>query len=158
MYGVIVNLIGCNEQNVPSAARAILQRWAVIDVDYPTVSAVQKNVLEKEGETRLLIIHVGSAEDVLELKRLNGIYPRFPILAVVDASGDPTLVMKSMRTGHSRSFIRRCWPTTCKKRWIASPRNMKGCGSWHNWSRSPVPLAVVAERRCRSIWLMSLPV
>jgi pilus assembly protein CpaE len=99
MYGVTVNLIGCNEQIMPAAARAILHRWAVVDVDYPTVTAVQKNVLEKKDETRLLIIHISSTDDVLELKRLNGIFPRYPILAVVDATSDPALVMKSMRAG-----------------------------------------------------------
>ncbi len=79
-----------------------MQRWAVVDVDYPTVTAVQKNVLAKEDETRLLIIHVDSIEGVSELKRLNSIYPRYPILALVDVNRDPTLVMKCMRAGRSR--------------------------------------------------------
>jgi pilus assembly protein CpaE len=99
MYGVVVTLIGCNEQILPPAARDILRRWALVDVDYPSVTALQKNVLAKEGETRLLILHVASAGDVSELKRLNLTYPRFPILAVVDATSDPTLVMKSLRAG-----------------------------------------------------------
>ncbi|HEX4145109.1 MAG TPA: cellulose synthase operon protein YhjQ/BcsQ [Pirellulales bacterium] len=99
MYGVTVNLIGCSEQSMPPAAREILHRWAVVDIDYPTVMAVQNCVLEKEGETRLFIIHVDSADDVSELKRLSGLFPRYPILAVVDATTDPTLVTKSMRAG-----------------------------------------------------------
>jgi pilus assembly protein CpaE len=99
MYSLKINLIGCDEITVPPAAREILKRWAVIDVDYPTVIAIQKNVFMKEGETRLLVIYISSTGDVAELKRLNDFYPRYPILAVVDATSDPTLVMKCMRAG-----------------------------------------------------------
>jgi pilus assembly protein CpaE len=99
MYRLKINLIGCNEEVMPPAAREILRRWAIIDVDYPSVTAIQKNVLAKEGETRLLIIHIRSANDLSDLKRLNSSYPRYPILAVVDATSDPTLVVKIMRAG-----------------------------------------------------------
>jgi len=99
MYSLKINLIGCDEDTFPPAAREILQRWAVIDVDYPSVTAIQKNVLQKEGETRLLIIYIRSADDLPELKRLNSIYPRYPILVVFDATSDPTLVVKIMRAG-----------------------------------------------------------
>ena len=99
MYSVKINLIGCDEHVVPPAARGILQRWAIVDRDYPSVTAMQNNLFLIEGETRLFIIYVDSAEAVSELKRLNDIHPRSPILAVVDASGDPTLVVKSMRAG-----------------------------------------------------------
>jgi Flp pilus assembly CpaE family ATPase len=99
MYSLKINLVGCDEETVPPAAREILQRWAVIDDDYPNVTALQKKVLMKEGETRLIVIHINSANDISELKRLNSLYPRYPILAVVDASSDSTLVMKCMRAG-----------------------------------------------------------
>jgi pilus assembly protein CpaE len=99
MYSLKINLIGCDEDTFPPAAREILQHWAVIDVNYPNVTAVQKNVLPKEGETRLLIIYIRSADDLLELKRLNSIFPRYPILVVFDATSDPTLVVKIMRAG-----------------------------------------------------------
>lgn len=99
MYSVKINLIGCDEKAVPPAARAVLQRWATLDGDYPSVSAIQKNVLMTEGEIRLFIIYMSSADDVSELKRLNMSYSHSPILAVVDATSDPTLVMKCMRAG-----------------------------------------------------------
>jgi pilus assembly protein CpaE len=99
VYSLIINLIGCDEKAFPPAAREILQRWAVIDVEYPNVTAVQKNVLWKEGETRLLVICIRSADDLPELKRLNTLYPRYPILAVFDATSDPSLVVKIMRAG-----------------------------------------------------------
>ena len=99
MYSVKINLIGCDEKVMPQAARAILRRWAVIDVEFPNVLAAQKSLLVKEGETRLLVIYIRSADDITELKRLNGSFPCYPILAIVDPASDPTLVVKTMRAG-----------------------------------------------------------
>ena len=99
MYSVKINLIGCDENVVPPAARNILGRWGLIDVDYPTVSAVQHRVLLKEGETRLFVMYIRSADDLPDLKRLNSSYPRYPILVVFDASSDATLVVRIMRAG-----------------------------------------------------------
>jgi pilus assembly protein CpaE len=99
MYSLKINLIGCDEQVMPTAARDTLRRWAIMDADYPNVTAILKNVLMKEGETRLFIVFVDSAGAVADLKRLNAMYPRYPILAVVDGTNDPTLVVKSMRAG-----------------------------------------------------------
>lgn len=99
MYSVKINVVGCDEHILPPAAHALLHRWAVVDADYPNVIAVQKAVLMKEGETRLFVVYVSSVDDVSELKRLNVTYPRYLILALVDAINDPSLVMKCMRAG-----------------------------------------------------------
>lgn len=99
MYSVKINLIGCDEAIVPVAARQVLQHWAIVDVAYPTVTAVRQNVLIINDETRLFVMHIGSAYDVTELKRLNAHYPHCPILAVVDMSCDSELVLTSIRAG-----------------------------------------------------------
>lgn len=99
MYSLKINLIGCDNTVVPPAARKILQRWAVIDVDYPTIAAFQKNVFMKDGETRLLIIYIREVDDIDKLKRVSLNFPRYPILAVFDSTSDATLVVKIMRAG-----------------------------------------------------------
>ncbi|MEX1223953.1 MAG: hypothetical protein WEA31_05335 [Pirellulales bacterium] len=99
MYSVEINLIGCDEQMIPVAARNVLQRWAIVDASYPTVTAVLSNVLILNDETRLFVMYIGSPYDVTELKRLSSHYPGYPILAVVDMTCDPELVMSSMRAG-----------------------------------------------------------
>jgi pilus assembly protein CpaE len=99
MYSAQINLIGCDEQIVPLAVREVFQRWAVVGASYPTVTAVLKNVLLLNDDARLFVMHVGSDYDVTELKRLSGHYPRYPILAVVDAECDADLVLKSIRAG-----------------------------------------------------------
>jgi pilus assembly protein CpaE len=99
MYSIRVNLIGCDDRILPGPARDTLEHWAIIEGSFPNVLAVQKNVLETEGDMRMFVMHVASAEDVAELKRLNTSFPRYPILAIVDATADQTLVLKSMRAG-----------------------------------------------------------
>lgn len=99
MFSLRINMIGCDEQIVPAAARKYLQRWAVIDDDFPSVAAIQNSVLMKEGETRLLIMYVSGARDLPELKRLNSTYPRYAILAVLDAGSESSLMMQCMRAG-----------------------------------------------------------
>jgi Flp pilus assembly CpaE family ATPase len=99
VYSVKINLIGCDEQIVPNTAREILQRWAIVDASYPTVTVVRKNVLVFNDETRLFVMHIGSAYDVTELKRLSGHYPHCAILAIVDMSCDAEIVLMSLRAG-----------------------------------------------------------
>ncbi len=99
MYSLKVNFIGCDERSVPQAARDILQRWATIDSSFANVAIVQKTLLDSESEMRLFLMYVESADDVAELKLLNNTFPRYPILAIVDATNDPSLVVKSMRAG-----------------------------------------------------------
>jgi pilus assembly protein CpaE len=99
MFSLKINLIGCDERIVPEAAREYLQRWGVVDNEYPSVATIQNAVLMKEGETRLLIMYVSDARDVPELKRLNSTYPRYAILAVLDADSDRALVMQCIRAG-----------------------------------------------------------
>jgi pilus assembly protein CpaE len=99
MYSLKINLIGCDEEKVPFAARERLQRWAVMDADFASMKDFQSKVLQREGETRLLVVFVGDADDVAALKQLNTSYPRYPILAVVDATEDSSLVTKCLRAG-----------------------------------------------------------
>jgi pilus assembly protein CpaE len=99
MFSLKINLIGCDEEKVPLAARERLQRWAVMDEDLASMKDFQSKVLQKEGETRLLVVSVGNAHDVAALKRLNTSYPCYPILAVVDSTEDSSLVTKCLRAG-----------------------------------------------------------
>jgi pilus assembly protein CpaE len=99
MYNLKIHLIGCDEQVVSAECREILGKWAILDEEFPHPWAMFKSVLNVEGETRLLVVHIRSAEDLPALRRTISTYPKYSILVVLDVHNDPTLVVKCMRAG-----------------------------------------------------------
>lgn len=99
MYNLKIHLIGCDDKIVSAECREILGKWAILDEELPHAWALFKQVLNVEGETRLLLVHIHSVEDLPALKRIIATYPRYSILVVLDVHNDPTLVVKCMRAG-----------------------------------------------------------
>ncbi|HTQ39672.1 MAG TPA: hypothetical protein VMJ32_11635 [Pirellulales bacterium] len=99
MYSLKINIIGCDDRVLPPVAREILHRWAIIDVDYPSMAAAIQQALVTESEPRLFVVNIDSADAVQELKRLSGSFAGCPIVAIVDTAIDSTLVVRCMRAG-----------------------------------------------------------
>jgi pilus assembly protein CpaE len=51
------------------------------------------------GHDALFLVEARSAEDVVQLGRLNEAFPGRPIMALVDPSSDPSLFLRAMRSG-----------------------------------------------------------
>ncbi|MBN2580365.1 MAG: hypothetical protein JXB10_15375 [Pirellulales bacterium] len=99
MYNLKINLIGCDEDVLPHIRREIIKCNAEIDAEFADAQQALQKLRLDENEMRLFIVHVNSPDELSQLRQLSGTFVGRPILALVDGSGDSSLVLKAMRSG-----------------------------------------------------------
>jgi pilus assembly protein CpaE len=99
MHCTRIHLIGCDDCSVPAEARGVLRRWGTLDESFTDAAKAIRSVWMTETETRLFVLRVASDDDLMGLKHVAAKFPGRPILAVVDASDDSSMLLKAMRAG-----------------------------------------------------------
>lgn len=99
MYPINVFLVGNHGEIKRSVRRELSTMAAEISKDFADATECLSSTDLSGQEVKLFVVLVRSAEDVEKLGRLNDSFVGFPILAVVEISQDPGLLVGAMRAG-----------------------------------------------------------
>lgn len=105
MYPLKVILVGCNGMTGLEVQRELANLSANIEGTFADIPSVIEGVRLPQDEMRLFIVHVGSPEDLGQLKRLPSVFPGRPLLALVDAGKDASMVLSANRSGASQVVL-----------------------------------------------------
>lgn len=70
-----------------------------VEAEFPDIASTIANLVLSLSKTRVFLVRVSSADDLPALKRLADVFSGQPIVAVVDASADPSLYLGVNRHG-----------------------------------------------------------
>ena len=93
-----VVLIGCDENILPYIRREALNHSATVDEEFSDLPSAL-NADWDAGKNLLFIVRIVSDTELSHLKRLSGKFAGRPILALVDAEADPSMVLRAMQAG-----------------------------------------------------------
>lgn len=99
MYPLKTLLIGCTEDVLGDLRRELSNLSVSIEGEYLDVRSCLAFVLAAPSNKRLLIFYPKSPAEIVQLERLNESVVGQPILALVDPTGDPSLMVRAMRAG-----------------------------------------------------------
>jgi pilus assembly protein CpaE len=102
MFPLNVTLVGCQDAVQRNVLSMLINQQANLDGQFADVEAVAAALRESHTVTRLFIIHVPDSLELPRLRQLVGVFPGQPVMALVDVSNDPTLLLGAMRAGASQ--------------------------------------------------------
>jgi pilus assembly protein CpaE len=95
-------LIGCQDSVQRNVLSMLINQQATLDGQYGDADSAIAAIREDLGGPRLLIMHVPDAGQLPKLRQLVGMFPGHPVMALVDATNDPALLLGAMRSGASQ--------------------------------------------------------
>ena len=98
MYPLKTLLIGCTDDVLGDLRRELNHLSVAIEGEYLDVRSCLTFVLANPSK-RLLVFYPKSAAEIVQLERLNESVVGQPILALVDPTNDPSLMVRAMRAG-----------------------------------------------------------
>jgi pilus assembly protein CpaE len=99
MYCMNIVVIGCDARILNDVRREALNHLATIEAEFDDLPSALHGVDPTANESRMFIVQVGSVAELSQLKRISGTFVGRPILALVDADKDASMVVKAMRAG-----------------------------------------------------------
>jgi pilus assembly protein CpaE len=100
MYSLSVTLIGCQDSLQRNVLSMLINQKASLDAQYDDVeSAITALRDDVSGAPRLFIMHVPDSAMLPHLRQLVGVFVGRPVLALVDAMMDPSVLLGAMRSG-----------------------------------------------------------
>jgi pilus assembly protein CpaE len=99
MYPLKTLLIGCTDDVLPELRRKMTNLSVAVEGEYLDIRSCLTYVLANPADKRLMIYYPKSVAEIEQLERLNESVPGQPILALVDPSKDPALMIRAMRAG-----------------------------------------------------------
>ncbi len=99
MYCMNIVVIGCDARIVNDIRREALNNLATIEAEFADLPSALHGIDSISNESRMIIVQVGSVPELAQLKRISGAFAGRPILALVDADKDASMVVKAMRAG-----------------------------------------------------------
>lgn len=99
MYPLSVTLVGCQDSVQRNVLSMLINQQATLDGQYADVDSAVSALREGHNTTRLYIMHVPDTFQLPKLKQLVGVFPGQPVMAIVDALADPSLLLGAMRSG-----------------------------------------------------------
>ena len=98
MDSLNVVLIGCDENILPYLRREAFNHAATVDEEFPDLPSAL-NAEWEAGKNLLFIVRIVSDTELLQLKRLSGRFAGRPIIALIDAEADPSMVLRAVQAG-----------------------------------------------------------
>ncbi len=108
MHQVNIVLVGCDEGILPDIRREVLSHSAIIEDEFPDLPSALKTLESRKDDARMFVVHIGSDLELAQLKRLNSVFRGCPIIALVDAERDASMVVKAMRAGALQIVLLPC--------------------------------------------------
>lgn len=102
MYPLNVTLVGCQDSVQRNVLSMLINQQATLDGQYADVDSAVNALRDAGGPTRLYIMHVPDSFQLPKLRQLIGVFPGQPVMAIVDAMTDPTVLLGAMRSGASQ--------------------------------------------------------
>lgn len=99
MYPLKINLVGCSQSLLPDVQLELLKIPAKVEAVFPDVDSAIDRLRHTAEEMRLFVIHLESSDELMEIRRLNSAFLGRPILALVNAGKDVSLLLNAMRNG-----------------------------------------------------------
>jgi pilus assembly protein CpaE len=102
MYPLSVTLVGCQDSVQRNVLSMLINQQASLDGQYSDVDSAVTALREDTGGPRLFIMHIPDTAQLPKLRQLVGVFPGHPVMAIVDALVDPSVLLGAMRTGASQ--------------------------------------------------------
>jgi len=99
MYPLKTLLIGCTDDVLGDLRRELTNLSVAIESEHLDVRSCLTFVLANPADKRLLVFYPKSAREIGQLERLNELVVGQPILALIDPTNDPSLMVRAMRAG-----------------------------------------------------------
>jgi pilus assembly protein CpaE len=99
MYPLNATLIGCQDSVQRNVLSMLINQQATLDGQYADVDSAVTALRDDHGGPRLFIMHVPDPLQLPKLRQLVGAFPGQPVMTLVDAGNDPTLLLGAMRSG-----------------------------------------------------------
>jgi pilus assembly protein CpaE len=101
MFRLKAYLLGCNStaEFTEQIRAEVKQRWSRVEGEYATLSAMRRDVLFCESDPVLVIASLHTIKELIELRAFCGTSAKHAILAVLDATADPGMLLEAMRAG-----------------------------------------------------------
>ncbi len=102
MYPLNVSLVGCQDSVQRNVLSMLINQQATLDGQYGDADSAVTALRDDHGGPRLFIMHVPDAGQLPKLRQLVNEFSGQPVMALVDPSGEPTLLLGAMRSGASQ--------------------------------------------------------
>ncbi len=99
MYPLNVTLIGCQDSVQRNVLSMLINQQANLDGQYADVDSAVNALREDTAGQRMFIVHVPDSFLLPKLRQLVGVFVGQPVLALVDAMSDPSVLLGAMRSG-----------------------------------------------------------
>ncbi len=105
MYCMNIVTIGCEPRVLAEVRREALDNLAIVDAEFVDLSEALNSLEADPDESRLFIIQVGTNTELGHLKRLSSTFVGHPVIALVDADKDSSMVVGAMRAGATQVVL-----------------------------------------------------
>lgn len=100
VYPLNAILIGCSAEQLPGVRQEFQELSVHVEGESPDVSGAIAGLRGGHGDKRLLVIHLESAQELGELRRLSASFAGWPILALLNPGADMQMMLVgAMRSG-----------------------------------------------------------
>jgi pilus assembly protein CpaE len=99
MYPLSVTLVGCQDSVQRNVLSMLINQQANLDGQYADVDSAIDALREDYVGTRLFIVHIPDSLQLPKLRQFIGIFAGQPIMALVDPTSDPNVLLGAMRSG-----------------------------------------------------------
>jgi Flp pilus assembly CpaE family ATPase len=99
MYPLNIILVGGTDPLLSQVRQELAKASIPVQSAVGSTSAAIEQLLDTQAQRRLFLVHVQSAADLPELKRLSGSFVGMPILALVESAADFGLLIRANRAG-----------------------------------------------------------
>jgi pilus assembly protein CpaE len=94
-----VTLVGCQDSVQRNVLSMLINQQANLDGQYADVDSAVTALREAVGGPRLFIMHVPDSYSLPKLRQLVSVFTGQPVMALVDAMTDPSVLLGAMRSG-----------------------------------------------------------
>ena len=100
MYPLPAVLVGCSDPENESVRSALAENAVAVAAEFPTIDALfARWTSPPDAARRLVVAKVRSLDDVNQLGRMEGCFPGWPVLALVEGECDPDGLFQVSRAG-----------------------------------------------------------
>lgn len=99
MYPLCVTLIGGQENVHRQVLSSLIQQQITLEGQFADIDTAANSLQKSSDALRLVVAHVPSSKDLGSLRKLTAQLAGCPVIALVDATAEPTMVLAAMRAG-----------------------------------------------------------
>lgn len=99
MYPLKIVLVGCQDSVQRNVLSLLINQQANLDGQYSDVESAISALRDNPHGSRLFIVTVPDSYSMPKLRQMVGVFGGQPVLALVDAMADPTVLLGAMRSG-----------------------------------------------------------